>query len=65
MYYILMVAYEVVILWMWVEVVLLGELLLSTLVYCSMEQVNNLREVQALRKLNPHPNIIELIDVIL
>jgi len=29
----------------------------------SWEQVNSLREVQALRRLNPHPNIIDLYDV--
>jgi len=29
----------------------------------SWEQVNSLREVQALRRLNPHPNIIDLLDV--
>jgi len=33
--------------------------------YESIEQVNNLREIQALRRLNPHPNIIELKEVIL
>lgn len=32
---------------------------------CSAEQVNNLREVQALRRLNPHNNIIDLNEVIL
>ncbi len=32
---------------------------------CSQEQVDNLREVQALKRLNPHPNIIKLIEVIL
>ena len=36
-------------------------------VYCvllfSVDQVNNLHEIQALRRLNPHPNIIELKDV--
>ena len=31
----------------------------------SMTQVNNLREIQALRRLNPHPNVIELKEVIL
>ena len=31
----------------------------------SMEQVNSLREIQALRRLNPHPNIIALTEVIL
>ena len=30
----------------------------------SNEQVNNLREVQALRRLSPHPNIIKLLEVI-
>lgn len=30
----------------------------------SLEQVNNLREIQALRRLSPHPNIIRLIDVL-
>jgi renal tumor antigen len=28
------------------------------------EQVNNLREIQALRRLSPHANIIKLIEVI-
>lgn len=32
--------------------------------YDSIDQVNKLREVQALRKLNPHPNIIGLKEVI-
>ena len=31
----------------------------------SMEQVNNLREVQALRRLSPHPQIIKLVEIIL
>jgi renal tumor antigen len=31
----------------------------------SYEQVNSLREIQALRRLSPHANIIKLIDVIL
>lgn len=30
----------------------------------SVEQINNLREVQALRRLHNHPNIIKLLDVI-
>lgn len=30
----------------------------------SIEQVNNLREIQALRRLNPHPNIIDLHGVL-
>ena len=30
----------------------------------SFEKVNNLREIQALRRLNPHPHIIKLIEVI-
>ena len=31
----------------------------------SIEQVNGLREIQALRRLTPHPNIIDLKEVIL
>ncbi|XP_008246886.2 MAPK/MAK/MRK overlapping kinase isoform X3 [Oryctolagus cuniculus] len=31
----------------------------------SLEQVNSLREVQALRRLNPHPNILTLHEVVL
>ena len=31
----------------------------------SIEQVNNLREIQALRRLNPHSNVIELKEVVL
>uniref|UniRef100_A0A8C8EM80 Protein kinase domain-containing protein n=1 Tax=Oncorhynchus tshawytscha TaxID=74940 RepID=A0A8C8EM80_ONCTS len=30
----------------------------------SLEQANNLREVQAMKKLNPHPNIIQLHELI-
>eukprot|EP00954_Amorphochlora_amoebiformis_P017864 1322103-Amorphochlora_amoeboformis.AAC.1 len=30
----------------------------------NVEQVNSLREIQALRRLNSHPNIIELLDVL-
>ena len=30
----------------------------------SIEQVNNLREIQALRILSPHPHIIQLLEVI-
>ncbi|XP_017707022.1 PREDICTED: MAPK/MAK/MRK overlapping kinase-like isoform X3 [Rhinopithecus bieti] len=30
----------------------------------SVEQVNNLREIQALRRLNPHPNILTLHEVV-
>jgi serine/threonine protein kinase len=30
----------------------------------SLEQVNSLREIQALRRLNPHPNIIDLEEVL-
>ena len=30
----------------------------------SLEQVNNLREVQAMRRLTPHPNVIDLKEVI-
>ncbi|ESO87731.1 hypothetical protein LOTGIDRAFT_127222, partial [Lottia gigantea] len=32
--------------------------------YDNMDQVNNLREIQAMRKLNPHNNILELEEVI-
>jgi len=32
--------------------------------YKTMEEVNNLREIQVLRRLSPHPNIIELEDII-
>ena len=28
-------------------------------------QVNNLREIQALRRLSPHPGIIKLVEVLL
>ena len=31
----------------------------------SLEQVNNLREIQAMRRLSPHANILELQEVIL
>lgn len=31
----------------------------------SIEQVNNLREVQALKRLSPHPGIIKLLEVVL
>jgi len=30
----------------------------------SVEQVNQLREIQALRKLSPHPNIIKLLEIL-
>lgn len=30
----------------------------------SIEHVNSLREVQALKRLNPHPNILTLIEVV-
>ena len=30
----------------------------------SIEQVNNLREIQALRRLSPHSNIIRLLEVL-
>lgn len=30
----------------------------------SIEQVNNLREIQALRRLSPHPNIVNLREVL-
>ena len=32
--------------------------------FTSLDQVNNLREIQALKKLNPHSNIIDLLDVV-
>lgn len=32
---------------------------------CVCVQVNNLREVQALRRLSPHPHIVKLIEVLL
>ncbi|XP_005093100.2 MAPK/MAK/MRK overlapping kinase [Aplysia californica] len=32
--------------------------------YESIEQVNNLREIQAMRRLAPHPNVLELQEVI-
>jgi renal tumor antigen len=32
--------------------------------FTSLEQVNGLREVQALRRLSPHPNIVALLEVI-
>jgi hypothetical protein len=40
----------------------------ATWFYClllSLEQANNLREVQAMKRLNPHPNIIQLHELIL
>lgn len=30
----------------------------------TIEQVNNLREIQALRKLSPYPNIVKLQEVL-
>lgn len=33
-------------------------------VFNSVEQVNNLREIKALNRLQPHPNIIQLIEVL-
>jgi renal tumor antigen len=30
----------------------------------SIEQVNNLREIQALRRLSPHSNIVRLLEVL-
>ncbi|KAJ8045616.1 MAPK/MAK/MRK overlapping kinase [Holothuria leucospilota] len=32
--------------------------------YNSLEQVNNLREIQAMRRLSPHANILQLVEVI-
>ena len=31
----------------------------------SLEQVNSLREVQAMKRLNPHPNILQLHELVL
>jgi serine/threonine protein kinase len=31
----------------------------------TFEEIQNLREIQALRRLNPHPNVIQMIEVIL
>ena len=33
--------------------------------FVSIEQVNNLREIQAMRRLSPHPNILQLFEVLL
>lgn len=33
--------------------------------YYSIDQVNNLREIQAMRRLNPHGNVVDLKDIIL
>lgn len=33
-------------------------------VFENIEQVNNLREIQALRRLSPHPNIVKLYEVL-
>jgi len=33
--------------------------------YESIDQVNNLREIQAMRRLNPHGNVVDLKDIIL
>jgi renal tumor antigen len=33
-------------------------------VFESLEQVNSLREIQALRRLSPHPNIVKLHEVL-
>ena len=32
--------------------------------FTNLEQVNNLREVQALRRLSPHPHIVRLLEVL-
>ena len=32
--------------------------------FSSLEQVNSLREIQALRRLSPHPNIVKLHEVL-
>jgi len=33
--------------------------------YESIDQVNNLREIQAMRRLSPHGNVVELKEIIL
>ena len=30
----------------------------------SLEQVNNLREIQALRRLSPHPQVVKLLEIL-
>jgi len=47
------------------QVLEIDECMFNSPLHCSLEQVNNLREVQALRRLNPHSNIIELKEVVL
>ena len=32
--------------------------------FSSIEQVNELREIQALRRLSPHPNIVKLLEIV-
>ena len=32
--------------------------------FFNIEKVNNLREIQALKRLSPHPNIITLLEVL-
>jgi renal tumor antigen len=32
--------------------------------FTSLEQVNNLREVQALRRLSPHPHIVKVLEIL-
>lgn len=32
--------------------------------FYNIEKVNNLREIQALKRLSPHPNIITLLEVL-
>lgn len=32
--------------------------------FFNIEKVNNLREIQALKRLSPHPNIISLLEVL-
>ena len=41
-----------------------SRLLLVHRVTLSCAQVNNLREIQALRRLSPHPNIVQLEEVL-
>jgi serine/threonine protein kinase len=42
----------------------MASLLLLLLLWLLLLQVNNLREIQALRRLSPHPHIIQLLEVL-
>lgn len=47
------------------SIICVFEVHLCCIFFFSIEQVNNLREVQAMRRLSPHANILELQEVIL